>query len=292
MATTDHFSYSQLATFFRCGEQYRRRYTPPYEKIPPGIAAIRGTGCHAARSHNMRQKMESGTDLAVTDLADVAREKVMTQFAGGVWLAPDERDIGEKKLRGKTVDVAVRLAKLDREKLQSAINPIFVEADRDKEGNREMGRITIAHPDLPKPIWVYLDLVGKAIHSGEGGTNYEFHRIHDLKTSTKSPPDDIAHKSSQLTIQHMAWTVGGTLNPDSSAPIETQFDYLIEKANPEAKPYPTVQTRERQVAVLRRLAIAMQCIERGDFPPCDEGYWLCTPKWCGYYPTCGYVIGR
>jgi hypothetical protein len=278
----DHFSYSQLATFLRCGEQYRRRYGCG-EKIPPGVAAIRGVGCHVARGHNMRQKMATGSDLPGSEIADVARDAVKAAFAGDVWFAPDEKNVGKRKLRDKTIDAAVGLARLDRERLHPAINPVFVEADKDAAGGLETGKIVISHPELPEPVWVFLDLV-----DGQG-PNHQV--IRDLKTRSKMPPEGEVERSTQLTIQHMAWLASQKSDP-SSCPrpsVAVAFDYLVDAAEPKVKSALAERTQRDWTVALRRLTVVMTCIKRGDFPPCPEGSWFCAPKWCGYYQTCPYV---
>ena len=47
---------SNLGTALRCGEQFRRRYIEG-ERIPPGVAAGRGTGVHNANDVNLSQKV-------------------------------------------------------------------------------------------------------------------------------------------------------------------------------------------------------------------------------------------
>ena len=53
---------SQIDMFSRCGEQYRRRYIEK-DRLPPGVAMIRGRGVHEGVAENMRQKRHTYCDL-------------------------------------------------------------------------------------------------------------------------------------------------------------------------------------------------------------------------------------
>src|SRR5580700_2286114 len=74
---------TQLEMFSRCGEQYRRRYIE-HEIIPPGIAMAKGKGFHAGAEHNMRQKLETGVDLSVAEIVDVAVTSFEAETSGGI----------------------------------------------------------------------------------------------------------------------------------------------------------------------------------------------------------------
>ena len=50
----DSIHQSTANTALRCGEQFRRLYIED-ERIPPGIAAGRGTGVHKANEVNLKQ---------------------------------------------------------------------------------------------------------------------------------------------------------------------------------------------------------------------------------------------
>ena len=69
----DSIHQSSLGTALRCGEQFRRRYIEG-ERVPPGVAAGRGTGVHKANEVNLNQKVITGTDLKLSDLKDAARD--------------------------------------------------------------------------------------------------------------------------------------------------------------------------------------------------------------------------
>lgn len=275
MKQMEHFSYSQLSMFLRCPEQYRRRY-PEGERIPPGVAVIRGTACHEARTVNMKQKVKSGEDLPMDDVLDAAADSVEQSFAGEVLLNEEEQHWGLKVVKAETKDVAVSLAKLDRQVLHPHIHPVFVPTGPKFEGD---GKLAIVHDELPKPIIMYLDLVDQ-VSPG-------LHVIRDLKTKSRAPQENEAERSSQLTLYHLGWQVrsGGVGLPE----IRVALDCLVAKKKPEAVVLEATRTVDDHLAVLRRMAVVMQAIEHGDFPPCDEGSWACDPKWCGYYSTCPYV---
>lgn len=70
---------SALGMFARCGEQFRRRYVEG-ERIPPGVAAVVGTGVHLAVGADLREKMTEGTLLPAEAVEAAARDGVIHGF--------------------------------------------------------------------------------------------------------------------------------------------------------------------------------------------------------------------
>lgn len=66
-----HISASQLVTFARCPEQWRRRYIEG-DIIPPGIAALRGSGVHKGAETAMRSKIETHANMRPAEVVDIA----------------------------------------------------------------------------------------------------------------------------------------------------------------------------------------------------------------------------
>ena len=48
---------------------------------------------------------------------------------------------------------------------------------------------------------------------------------------------------------------------------------------------PTKCTHRRHKWTRRIVSDVAQAISAGNFPPCDPGSWICSPRWCGFYDT-------
>ncbi len=83
MASSDHFSVSQLSMFQRCGEQYRRRYMEG-DIFPPGLALVTGRATHKSAEVNLKQKVASGKMVNLDVALEAAREEVLVMFEEGV----------------------------------------------------------------------------------------------------------------------------------------------------------------------------------------------------------------
>ncbi len=119
---------SQLNSFDNCGEAHRRRYLEN-EIIPPGIAALRGSGFHAAAETNHKQKRKSGKDLPAKELVDLA----ITSFdelraRDGFRLTAEEMKIGKRPMIARTKNTIQALTNLYSDRVAPSIEPDLVEA--------------------------------------------------------------------------------------------------------------------------------------------------------------------
>ena len=129
-----HISPSQLSTYTRCGEQYRRRYVEK-EIIPPGIALMKGSSVHKGAEENFKHKMEKGEDMNKDDVAMICVETFDNiQKNEGILLNDDELAIGKKKVVGEAKDVIVDMANLFSER----VAPRYIPKSVEKEYNIEV----------------------------------------------------------------------------------------------------------------------------------------------------------
>ena len=259
-----HVSPSQLSMLFRCGEQYRRRYIEG-EVIPPGFAAHRGTGVHAAADENNTQKIETHEDLPVDDLKDIAAEGFELRYkTDGVMLTPEERSRGMKIVKGEYKDQTVMLAELWGNEVAPTIQPILSEA-----------KLTIELPDAPRDLLGILDTVT------DDGT------IIDLKTAGRKWPKNRANSELQFTFYGLAYRAVYKKDPR-----QIRADVLVAKSQPEYQPIITTRNQDDYKVLINRINTFLKIIETGAFTPASPGTWWCSKKWCGYAETCPYYSGR
>jgi hypothetical protein len=125
-ATKPHASNTQIEMLCRCGESYRRRYIEG-EIIPPGIAALKGTGLHRAAETNMRQKIDSHVDLPAREIVDAAVSAFETQVHGGLSLTDEEMGRGASIVVGEAKDDVAELADVHARQQAPDYQPILVE---------------------------------------------------------------------------------------------------------------------------------------------------------------------
>lgn len=250
---------TSVATFSRCGEQFRRRYIEG-ERMPPGIAAHVGSGVDLAVTANLTQKIQDGTLLSAEAVKDLAREGFQAALdRDGVLYSEEEAERGEDVVAGEAADKAVRLADLHHAELAPVIEPVAVQWP---------WSLALADYDL--------ELVGTADVREDG-------RIRDTKTSAKSPTADAADKSLQLTAYAMAATVIEGRTP------EVSLDYLVDLKTPKTVVLSSTRTDSDFAALLNRVAVIDDAITAGIFPPADPDSWMCSKRFCGFWSTCRYV---
>lgn len=255
-----HISYTQLNMFLRCGEQYRRRYIEG-EIIPPSGALVRGSSCHKAEEVNYKQKIETKKDLPLSDVQDAfsaawEEEKYSIAFT-------EEELEGQSPTQalGRWKDSGVGLIKVYQEQVAPTARPTHV----------EQGFTIRFEGDHP-------DLIGFIDRIDEGTI------IADQKHVGKSPPAAAILSDIQMTTYDLGFRAAFGRKPTK----------LVRECAVATKVPKTVvqDCGPRDDAAIEhlvwRLAAFMEALEKGVFLPAGNGDWCCSPKWCGYYPTCKY----
>jgi hypothetical protein len=251
-------SASQIDMFFRCGEQYRRRYIEN-EKIPPGIAAYIGTGLHGAAEVDFKEKMKTGEDLPAALLKEVAAETFQKKISDeGVFIPHEERasakqDIADgKDMATKLVDPFLEFAK--------PVQPALVEH-----------RCVIDVPEIP-PILGFIDL-----YTADK-------RLSDIKTGGRRWAQDKADTATQPTVyREMVRRELGEV------PLRYTIDCLVTTKTPKYDPVETTRIDADFDALVVKIKAMMGAIQAGIFLPSDPTAWMCSRKFCGYYLTCPYI---
>lgn len=253
--------WSALSMLSKCGEMFRRRYIEG-EIIPPGVAAVRGTGVHKAIQVNLENKIAHGTLLTEEHVDNLARDAVDAAWDRGVVLSEEEAGRGAAKVRAKARDGAARLAVLHAGHLAPQLEPTHVER-----------KFTLELAGYP------LDLAG-TIDIQEGSAF-----VRDTKTSAKSPNADAAERSDQLTMYAL-----GVHVIDGAPPLHVALDTLVDrKRGAELRTLTSTRTMEDFAPLLARVENAVEVREKGAYTPARRDDWWCSPKWCGYFSTCRYV---
>jgi hypothetical protein len=256
-----YVSYSQLALFERCGEAFRRRYIER-EKIPPGVAAIRGRAVHGAAELNHRQKIASGVDLPLGDLVDAAATAFDASRAeGGVLLTPEEASIGEANVLGRAKDRAVKLTGLYAHSVAPTIQPALVEE-----------RVRIMLPDAPVDLLGILDVATVD------------RRVKDLKTAARSKTQAEADQSLQLSLYGLAYRAH---TGQDAAGLD--MEVLVDTSPPKHQRLSTTRRRSDYLVLVARLNAFLRARDAGIFPPAELSSWGCNERWCGYWRSCVYV---
>jgi len=248
---------SAVATFSKCGEQYRRRYIEG-EKIPPGVPAHVGTGVHGAAEVNHKKKAKTAQDEPPDVIKDAAAEKYKKSLQNGVYLTPEEQG-QKKKLLSEGQDMAVALAGLYRESLAPQIQPLYVEKF-----------VNIEVDELPVPILGVLDVA----------TN---DWLPDIKATKKSWNQNQVDGSPQLAVYRR-----GRMELDGVVPT-VSMEVLVNNKTPKHQHLVADVDDSDFDAFVKRAGQMLQMVRAGMFPPADPAHWICDPRFCGYWWTCDFI---
>lgn len=261
MADKPHLSPTQLEMYCRCPEQYRRSYIEG-EKIPPGIAALKGTGLHRGAAVNMRQKLESGVDLPASEIVEAAISAFETEVHGGVSFSREEFGRGSHIVIGEAKDDLREIADCHARVQAPDYQPVFVEE-----------KIRIELPNAPRDVLGILDLADAK------------RRVIDLKTAGKKKSQSDADDSVQLSVYAAAYQV-----KTGEPPAEVRLDCVVQTKTKTDRQVVTSDRGPRDFqALANRINAVTKGIQAGVFTPATPGAWWCGPKWCGYFSTCPYV---
>lgn len=256
-----HISPSAVDMYLRCGEQYRRRYMLG-ERLPPGVALIKGSAVHRAAEINYRQKITTHADLSVRDMQEAAAEHVQaTVKSDGLMLAPDEATRGASRIEGEIIDRAVALTTEFADRVAPTVMPILVEQF-----------VTVELPNHTHNLVGRLDVADVA------------DKIRDLKTSGRRKTQDEIDRSDQLTFYGIAFE-----RLTGREPAGVVLDVLLDQKRTDVQRLESARTTKDKQVFLNRLNAVLVGVNRGNFPPAAPGSWTCSPRFCGYWWTCPYV---
>jgi len=259
MISKPHLSPSQLEMYWRCPEQYRRRYMEG-EIVQPGIALLTGTAYHKGVEANMRQKIDSHEDLPASQVMEGAAAAFDAAAAGGYLLGPDESPTSV----GVAKDEAVALANLHVKQQAPDYQPTQVESYK---------RLVL--PSASRDLVGVVDLV-----DDQG-------RVTDFKTANRRKTQQDADVSTQLSVYAAAMQL-----ETGAPPTEVRLDVVVKNKTPVRQVLVSHRGDRDFVILSDRINATLAAIEAGVFPPCSPDAWVCSKRFCGYASDCPYFSGK
>lgn len=265
---------SQIASYFSCGEAYRRRYIEK-ERYPYGVSALIGSGMHKGAEVNFKQKLDSHEDLPTPQIVEAAVAGFNERLEkDDVSLDKDELAIGREVVLGKARDTVAHYAAAFATMQAPDYQPIAVEQ-----------KFRIPVPRGTHDILGVIDLVAKV-------RNEPGHRLRDFKTGKRRKSAIDEADSLQLTC----YDAGHRTLYDGMAPADVGLDVLV-FSDTKTKGQ-TVSRQElvgtRDAADFQVLANVLNVVDHGikagTFLPNGRGTWKCSAKFCEFYTRgCPYV---
>lgn len=258
-----YISTSQLTLYETCGEAYRRRYIEG-ERIPPGIAAHKGSGVHGGAQANFFQKIESHEDLKQADIIDISITAFEKRLESDDFLLSSDEGLSKKVVVGQAKDSVSRMAKVLAQDVVHKYQPVLVEQKQ-----------KIILPKSSHDLVCIIDLADDKDH------------VVDFKTGTKKKPKATADESEQLSFQALTF-----LAHTGRLPSKISLECLIDKKEPENQTLTTTRTMAHLDGLIARITTMQAGLEAGIYIPTTADNWKCSKKWCGYFNTCPYTQGR
>jgi hypothetical protein len=253
-----HLSASQIKSYLRCPESYRRNRE---SRAPPTLAIIAGSGVHRAAAENGMQKIESHNDLEASDVIDLAVAAFDEQIGSDFWrLEPGEP---KSTAPGKARDRTAMMAGAWRKLAAPAYQPVFVEA-----------KIDI--PGATRDLVGYVDLID------------DRGRVVDWKTAGRSKRQTEADAEIGLTVY-----AAGFAAMTGNLPSSVILDVVINKRNPERQTLVSTRGPADFAALVETVNVVAAGIDAGYYPPAitaTTGAWPCST--CFYRGDCKYLNGR
>lgn len=249
-----YISVSQVNAYLTCPAAYRFRYV---DKVPSWTPSpiVRGRAVHEALEHYFRAKLD-GKEPSVKESLDRmagSLNRIVTQESDVRWSDGESYD--------EAIETDGALLEAYLTKVAPEIQPAAMEQRFEMEFE---GRDYV--------LIGYLDLV-----TVDGW-------IRDFKTTKRTPSDDVAEKSPQLSCYAL-----GYRHLYGMPPAGLQLDYAIKlKAGPKLASFPTQRSEQQINRFLATMDRVVDTIAGGHFYP-NEGSWTCSAAACPHWKHCHTV---
>ena len=261
-----HRSPSAMASYFRCGEAFRRLYIEK-ERPPPVVAMLKGTGVHRGAAVNFEQKIVSKLDLPVAQIIAAAVDGFDQEIAkSGVTLSDEEKAIGKDIVIGEARDDVARMAAAHAIAQAPDYQPVAVEKT-----------VRIPVPRGTHDLVGVMDLVSE--------DELRRRTVADFKTAKRRKRQTEAAESIQLSFYAAAHQVEYGKPPD-----EVRLDILVQTSKGVQRQVLSETRDQKDFQVLANQINVMQAgVEKGVFLPAIPGSWWCSSRFCSYHASCPYV---
>ncbi len=272
----EYVSFSQYDMFFRCGEQYRRRYIEG-KKLPPGIAMLIGRGLDEGANFNHRQKIITATNEPLSVIQNVAVQKYEDSITEEGLSIPAEEKSGEKLQVSRGKDTTASLVKVYHKKLAPWVQPTHVQ-------EKIYAETPLLYDGYSIPIMGVLDWVAYDISSFKEG-KWQGVWVGDIKAKSKKWNLEQAQSDAQMVFYHHLIQAKLGRSADKYS-----YECFISTQTPSYQQIQVEIKDDDYQALLMRIQMMLNSIAAGNFPPASPGRdWVCNPKWCGYYSSCPYI---
>ncbi len=298
------FHYSAIDMLNICGVRFEFRYVKGI-KIAPNAFMLAGKGTDRGVTADLTNKIDKGELLQLSELTDIVSQAVKDESTKeDIQLDEEEKSKGLQQVIGDTQDKAVRLIKVHHGDVAPTIKPAAVQRKFSIDMDSYLrGRARQLYDEAEKTTPYYkkilesqaralnalakrgVDFVGEIdIFERDDGTT----AIRDTKTTAKTPTEDAALKSEQLTAYALASHV-----LDGQLPKYVALDYLVDlKREQKAVTRKSERDMEAIEVFLRRLTNAIHVLHTGIFVPASPNDWHCSERYCGYWNICPMVQKR
>ena len=257
----DYVSPSQIGTFHTCPESWRRRYICG-EKIPPGIAAVVGTGVHKGAEHALVYRMEKeepeSRDTTIMAAVENYEHKLESD---GVFMTREDASAADRII-GENKDNTAKLAGFWHDELYGVLKPVAVEE-----------RLRLSDPRLATDLLGVIDVREK-------------HKLRDLKTAGKKWNEGRAAVEVPPTVYNWLAESAGIVDG------EFTYDILVNPKKPSLQTVNTHRDMSDRLVLIEQVNTMCAQIKAGNFIGAEPGAWKCSPKWCGFFGSCRFISDR
>lgn len=254
------YTQSKINMFFRCAEQFRRRWIEN-DIMPPGISARVGSGVHHGAYVNHSQKIKTGMDEPMGVILDATRDKYIQLITEeGIYEPPGKNGIRTRVNEG--LEKSLKMAEIYCEEMAPRTFPIIAEE-----------RIEVEIGDN-----IFSGIIDVADNKWMG----------DIKTTGKAFTQSQADSSIQATIYRELYK-----KHFGRPPYRISFEiFRALKTKADYQQVFTYRDEGDFSTVLARVEIVEMAMVTGNFPPALPEFWGCHPEYCGYYFSCRYIPER
>lgn len=249
-AKVREYHQSEIQTFLKCGLQWFYRYVEGI-KTPPKSALTVGSSVDAAVSRNLIEKIDTGTDLPLSEVLDAYSTDFDVRKIETDW---DGEDPGKQK------DLGAKLVEAHHSNIAPSIQPATVQEKFVLETDRGF------------------NLAGQIDVTTQDGL------IIDTKTAKSKYAEDAISKALQPAMYDFAYE---SLHGKKASAF--RYDVLVKPTKTKGAEVQQVQSQVTE-ADREWLFLTIDNVDRainaGILLPAPENAWWCSKDWCGYWDRC------